>query len=123
LGTLNKLVHPRVAVDYEHWVQQFANVPYVLKEAALLFETGSYRLLDHIIVVSAPVDLRQKRVLQRDAHRTVEQFRAIVEKQLPEDEKLRRADYIIVNDDTMLVIPQVLRLHALFKAPNPGVVK
>ena len=118
LESLNRLVHPRVAVDYEQWVDQQKEAPYVLKEAALLFESGSYRLLDKIIVVSAPEDLRQKRVLQRDAHRTVEQFRAIVEKQLPEEAKLNQADYIIVNDDTKLVIPQVLKLHALFKEPG-----
>jgi dephospho-CoA kinase len=115
LEALNKLVHPRVGVDYERWVDQHRDAPYVLKEAALLFESGSHRLLDKIVVVSAPESLRQKRVLQRDAHRTVEQFKAIVEKQLPEEEKLNQADYIIVNDDTVLVIPQVLKLHARFK--------
>ena len=115
LEVLNKLVHPRVAVDYERWVDQHRDSPYVLKEAALLFESGSHRQLDRIIVISAPESLRQKRVLQRDAHRTVEQFKAIVEKQLPEEDKLNQADYIIVNDDTVLVIPQVLKLHALFK--------
>jgi dephospho-CoA kinase len=114
LETLNSLVHPRVAAHYERWVESNEGVPYVLKEAALLFESGSYRLLDKIIVVSAPEKLRQKRVLQRDAHRTAEQFRGIVQKQMPEDEKLGRADYIIVNDETKLIIPQVLFLHEQF---------
>ena len=116
LEKLNKLVHPRVGSDYEGWVDRHKDSPYLLKEAALLFESGSHSLLDKIIVVSAPERLRQKRVLQRDVHRTVEQFKAIVEKQLPEEEKLNQADYIIVNDDTALVIPQVLKLHTLFKA-------
>ena len=115
LQKLNSMVHPRVAIDYAKWLESQWEAPYVLKEAALLFESGAYRLLDKIIVVSAPESLRQKRVLQRDVHRSVEQFKGIVEKQMPEREKLKRADYIIVNDDTMLVIPQVLALHDRFK--------
>jgi dephospho-CoA kinase len=114
LEKLNKLVHPRVAVDYEKWLSSHSGEGYVLKEAALLFEFGSYRTLDKIITVSAPESVRRKRVLQRDAHRTVEQFKGIVEKQMPEEEKLKRADYIIVNDDITPVIPEVLRLHHLF---------
>jgi dephospho-CoA kinase len=111
LEKLNSRVHPRVAVDYEKWLGGHLGERYVLKEAALLFESGSFNLLDKIIVVSAPESLRQKRVLQRDAHRTVEQFKGIVEKQMPEEEKLKRADYIIVNDETKLILPQVLFLH------------
>jgi dephospho-CoA kinase len=116
LKKLNSLVHPRVAVDYEKWVALQHDKPYVLKEAALLIESGSYRQLEKIIVVSAPENIRQKRVLLRDAHRTVEQFKEIVENQLPEERKLEHADYIIVNDDATLVIPQVLRLHEQFRA-------
>jgi dephospho-CoA kinase len=115
LDRLNRLVHPRVADDYERWLNRHVDQAYVLKEAALLFESGSYRTLAKTIVVSAPESLRQKRVLLRDVHRSVEQFRAIVEKQMPEEEKLKRADYIIVNDDASLIIPQVLRLHDRFK--------
>jgi dephospho-CoA kinase len=114
LKVLNALVHPRVAADYDHWVKQQAEVPYVLKEAALLFEAASHKALDKIIVVSAPVELRIKRVLKRDAHRSVEQIKAIVEKQMPEDEKLKRADYIVVNDETQLVTSQVISLHEKF---------
>lgn len=113
LQKLNSLVHPSVAADYERWLAHHSDAAYVLKEAALLFEAGSYRTLDKIIVVSAPQSLRQERVLQRDA-RTVEEFLRIVEKQMPEEEKLKRADYIIVNDETRLVIPQVLFLHDQF---------
>jgi dephospho-CoA kinase len=116
LEKLNGLVHPRVAVHYGKWVDGHRDKPYVLKEAALLFESGAYRLLDKIVAVSAPEHVRQQRVLKRDAHRTVEQFKEIVEKQLPEAEKLKRADYIVVNDDVTLVIPQVLKLNDLFRA-------
>lgn len=119
LRRLNRLVHPRVAVDYEKWLSSRSKEVYVLKEAALLFESGSYRTLDKTIVVTAPEPLRRKRVLLRDAHRTVEQFKGIVEKQMPEEEKLKRADYIIVNDDATLIIPQVLKLHDRFKRGIP----
>ena len=115
LQRLNSLVHPRVALDYGKWLDAHPHEAYVLKEAALLFESGSYRQLDKIIVVSAPEGVRRQRVLKRDPHRTVEQFKGIVEKQLGEEEKLQRADYIIVNDDETLVIPQVIQLHEEFK--------
>ena len=116
LQKLNSLVHPRVAVDYARWVELHQHETYVLKEAALLIESDSYRQLDKIIVVSAPESVRQKRVLLRDTHRTVEQFKQIVENQMPEERKLKLADYTIVNDDETLVIPQVLRLHERFRA-------
>lgn len=113
LQRLNQLVHPRVAVDYSNWVEKHQRFHYVLKEAALLFESGSYQSLDRIIVVHAPVEMRIQRVQKRDA-RTVEQIKAIVEKQMPDDEKLNRADDIIVNDESVLLIPQVLKLHNEF---------
>ncbi len=111
LQRLNRLVHPRVAADYRHWADRHQQFPYVVKEAALLFESGSYKGLDRIVVVHTPVEVRIQRVLKRDPHRTVEQIRAIVEKQMPDDEKLKRADDIVVNDESVLLIPQVLKLH------------
>jgi dephospho-CoA kinase len=114
LDLLNKLVHPRVAEDYQRWVQCHREFRYIIKEAALLFEAGSHTALDKIIVVDAPLELRIKRVLARDPHRTVEQIKGIVEKQMPEVEKLKRADFIIVNDESQPVILQVLKLHKIF---------
>lgn len=114
LALLNSLVHPRVKLDYEQWVNRHNTYMYILKEAALLFEAGTEKGLDKIIVIHSPEALRIQRVQQRDAHRTVEQIKAIVEKQMPEDEKLKRADHIIVNDEMHLIIPQVLQLHKQF---------
>ena len=114
LNVLNQLVHPRVGEDYKRWLEDQRQCDYVLKEAALLFEAGSYKALDKIIVVTAPADIRLKRVLARDSHRKEEQVRDIMANQLNEEDKIRRADYVIVNDDTKLVIPQVLELHKLF---------
>lgn len=113
LEKLNELIHPRVAEDYNVWMRKQEN-EYVLKEAALLFETGSYRLLDKIIVVHAPKELRISRVLKRDAHRTREQVQHIMKNQLSDEEKVKRADFIIMNDESALVIPHVLKLHEQF---------
>jgi dephospho-CoA kinase len=110
---LDQLVHPHVAEDYRKWVntQSFA---YVLKEAALLIETGSYRELDKTIVVTAPDELRVRRVLGRDAHRTEKMVWDIINSQMPQQEKEAKADFVVVNDERTAVLPQVLTLHRQF---------
>lgn len=113
LRKLNQLVHPRVAIDYKRWVENKVGAQYVLKEAALLFEAGSNQQLDKVIVVTAPETLRIQRVLKRDQHRTEAQVKSIVENQMPEEEKMKRADFIVRNDESVLLIPQVLELHTL----------
>jgi dephospho-CoA kinase len=116
LKVLNGLVHPRVAEDYTQWVGHHQQAPYVIKEAALLFEAGSYKTLDKVIVVHAPSSVRIKRVLSRDKHRTEAQVREIMKNQLPDEDTLARADFIIRNDESQLVITQVLDLHHQFLA-------
>jgi dephospho-CoA kinase len=113
LKTLDALVHPRVAENYSAWVGEQSH-PYVIKEAALLFEAGSYKTLDKIIVVSAPESLRIKRVIARDPQRSEQMVKDIISSQMPESEKTSRADFVVVNDESELVIPQVLRLHQIF---------
>ena len=115
LSVLNNLIHPRVAHDYLQWVQDQQS-PYILKEAALLFEAKSNLSLDKIIVVYAPEEVRVKRVLARDAHRNAKQVEEIMRNQMADEEKMKMADYVIVNDDSRLVITQVLELHAKFSA-------
>jgi dephospho-CoA kinase len=112
---LNQLVHPQVAADYVKWVnaQSFA---YVVKEAALLIETGSYKELDKTIVVTAPDELRIKRVLERDTERTELMVREIIKSQMPQEQKAAAADYVIVNDGRNPVLPAVLALHRQFLA-------
>lgn len=111
---LNSLVHPNVGKDYENWVKAHQSYPYLVKEAALMFESSSYQALDKIITVYAPVELRIKRIQRRDTHRSEQEIRAIIGKQLPEEEKVQRADFVIYNDDKQVVIPQVLALHKQF---------
>ena len=116
LAQLNGLVHPHVGTDFERWAtaQQQAGHAYVLKEAALLFEAGSYKQLDRIITVFAPLAVRTARVLRRDPQRSAADVAAIMAKQLSEEEKMQRADYVLVNDDAQPLLPQVLALHQQF---------
>lgn len=115
LKVLNSFVHPRVAQDYTKWVGLHKDNPYLVREAALLYEVGADKHIDKMIVVTSPVETRIKRVLARDPQRSEEEIKAIMNSQWPEEEKLKKADYIVYNDDEHMVIPQVLRLHSLFQ--------
>lgn len=113
LQLLNSIVHPRVAEDSARWLaeQQAAQKPYAVKEAALMIESGSYKQLDVLVLVTAPEEVRIARVLQRDPQRTREQVAAIIARQMPESEKIKYADYVINNDGNHMLIPQVVSLH------------
>ncbi len=111
---MNSLVHPRVGEDYRNWQLKHTHVPYTLREAALLFEANAYHDLHAVIVVTAPLVLRIQRILQRDPHRSEADTRAIIAKQMPEEEKISRANYLIHNDESQLVTTQVLQLHETF---------
>lgn len=118
LEKLNKLVHPRVGLDYSRWLGQQMNSKYVIKEAALMIESGSSKSLDILIVVKAPVSLRIERVLARDPHRTKQDILNIISNQMNEEDMIGQADYVIANDGTQLLIPQVLELHERFTSQN-----
>ncbi|MGK7393117.1 MAG: dephospho-CoA kinase [Candidatus Cyclobacteriaceae bacterium M3_2C_046] len=111
LDLLNKMVHPIVNEDYQQWITQFSNVAYTLKEAALIFETGSYKQLNKSILVYAPEKLRIERTILRDQHRNLDQVKKIMEKQMDEEKKKALADYVLINDDRQMLLPQVLDLH------------
>lgn len=114
LDQMNDLVHPKVGKDFESWRNKFKDSPYLIKEAALLYESGSYKTLDKVIVVTAPLELRIQRILKRDPHRTLEQVGDILKRQWPEEDKIEKADFLIINDGDHLIIPQVLELHDVF---------
>lgn len=113
LNQLNALVHPAVGRDGLAWQAAQQNVPYTLKEAALLYESGSYRSLDKIIVVTAPLELRIERVMARDGAKR-EDVEARIAKQMPEAEKVKLADFVVHNDGQQALIPQVLAIHRHF---------
>jgi len=110
LNKLNTLVHPRVANRFIQWKnQQRSSI--VLRESAILFESGSYSDCDAVIVVSAPEKLRVERVMKRSAL-TKEEVEARMARQWPQSELQAQADWIIVNDDSELVLPQVMAIVA-----------
>ena len=107
---INAIVHPAVRLDFENWAKK-QNAPYVLKEAALIFETGGNQQLDAVINVSSPLKIRVARVLMRDPHRSEKQVNEIINQQLPDEEKNQKADFVIKNMDNKLLIPQILDIH------------
>ena len=116
LNKLNSLVHPATFRAFDAWLSiQKNKAPYILKEAALLYETDAYKGCDETIMVKAPLDLRVKRVMHRSGL-TRQEVQNRDSKQFTEDRKAALANHIIINDDSQLVIPQVLELHRLFSS-------
>lgn len=113
LATLNSLVHPAVFRAFDKWVLNHTNAPYVMKEAAILFESGSYKDCDYTILVTAPTPMRIQRVMQRDGI-TQAEAESRNAKQMPQEEKEKLASFIVKNDNSELVIPQILLLHEQF---------
>ena len=112
LKKLNAIVHPAVIKDGEDWAAAQTSL-YSVKEAALLFESGSYKSLDYNILVSSPLEVRIERVMERDRVDREEVLRRIG-KQMPEKEKEELCDFIIYNDDEHSLIEQVMDLHQRF---------
>jgi dephospho-CoA kinase len=114
LEKLNALVHPAVFRAFERWIGDIpANTPYILKEAALLFESESYKMCDTSILVTAPMQTKLDRVTQRDGV-SPEQVKARMDKQFTDEQKLSMAHHHIVNDESNSLIMQVLELHHTF---------
>ena len=109
LAQLNELVHPAVLEDYSEWDKR-QQAPYSIREAAILFESGNWKQLDHTILVTAPEKLRIKRVLLRD-NRPEKEILDVISRQWTDEKKKPLAWKIIHNDDKQLVIPQVLTIH------------
>lgn len=109
LEKVNSLVHPAVARDFEVWCT-LQTSPYVLEEAAIIFESGLAQRFDQVILVTASEDLRIERVCTRDRV-SREAVRKRMANQWPEEKKMALADYIIHNDNEYAIIPQVINIH------------
>ena len=109
LNKLNAIVHPATKKDGEAWMKKQATL-YAIHEAALIFEAKVNERLDYVIGVSSPSDLRMKRAMQRD-HVTHEEILKRMSKQLDEETKMKKCDFVITNDEEQMLIPQVLALH------------
>ena len=113
LKKLNSLVHPVVQNAFDKWSDEQIS-PYVIKEAAILFESNTYQSLDPIICVTCPENIRIERLLKRD-NVSKEQLIQRINNQWQEEKKKSMSDYIVVNDDSCLVTPQVLNIHNTLK--------
>ncbi len=109
LAIINGITHPITIANAELWMKQQKSV-YAIKEAALIFEAGAEKNLDIVIGVRSPVGLRIKRVMERE-NITEQEVMEKMEKQMNEDEKMSRCNYIIENDEVQMLIPQVLEIH------------
>ena len=119
LSILNGLVHPKVISYSKQWADDHAHYPYVIKEAALMFESGSYKDNDFNIVVEAPLGIRIQRICNRD-NSSYEDVLKRIQAQLSDEERREKADLIIVNDDKNSIIQQVYKIHQnLIKNHDP----
>jgi dephospho-CoA kinase len=116
LALLNSLTHPATIENANNWMKQQTS-PYVIKEAALIFESGSAEYLDYVIGVYAPTPLRIKRAMERD-HISAEEVKKRMARQIDGEMKMKLCDFIITNDEQELVIPQVIALHERFLRMN-----
>lgn len=115
LKRLNGIVHPAVRRDFIRWTGQQGESPYIVKEAAILFETGSYKELDTVILVTAPEEIRIKRVSERDGE-AEEAVRSRMASQWPDDRKSSLAGIILRNDNSKPLLPVILHLHEKFRS-------
>ena len=109
LQQLNSLVHPATKKDGEAWMHQQSS-PYAIHEAALIFEAKVSDRLDQVIGVSSPLELRIKRAMERDKVNRDEVLKRM-DQQLDEELKMSNCDFVLINDEQQLLIPQVLELH------------
>lgn len=110
LDRLNAIIHPAVGKSFLKFTAQNSQSPYIIYEAAIMIESGSYKKLDKIILVSADRELRISRVVARDGVPR-EAVLLRMQNQWPEEDKLPLAQFVINNSENRLIIPQVLSIH------------
>jgi dephospho-CoA kinase len=113
LKKANALIHPVVANDFDKWAKQNTYVPYVIEESAILFEAGVDKKCKYTISVSCPEEIRINRVLKRD-ETTKEKIQAIIKNQLSDEERNRRASFVLMNDESIPLLEEILKLHKYF---------
>lgn len=114
LDQLNAVVHPRVGADTDTWLAGHRDRPYVVKEAALMRAAGDGNSLNWVVVVQAPLALRIERIRQRDPQRSVTEIENIIRRQMGDDERRKLADFVLDNDESRLLLPQIIQLHEFF---------
>jgi len=114
LEKLNQIIHPKVNQRFQDWCSENQQHEYILKEAAILFESGSYKQLDAVINVSCPIGLRLQRTMQRNAM-SEEAFMQRVQNQMSDEDRNALSDFVIKNDEKSFLIEQVLAIHHQLK--------
>ena len=105
---VNQIVHPAVKAAFENWLQ-IQKAPYIIHEAAILFESGFYRMMDYTILITAPDEMRIERVMKRDGI-DIKKVKERMEKQWSDSEKRKLASFELINDDKDLIIPQIIKI-------------
>jgi len=111
LRKMNAIVHPEVLTSFDSWAKSYSFLPYVMKEAAIIFESGANKFLDAVINISAPEDMRIRRVMIRDGA-SKDEVMARMEHQWSEKKRIDMADFVLVNDEESMLIPQIIKIHS-----------
>jgi dephospho-CoA kinase len=110
LQKLNSIVHPSVARHFDNWLELNKSSKYVIKEAAILIESGIHKTLDKMILVVAPFEIRLSRAIKRD-NISEDLVKQRINSQLSDEEKIKFSHFIIYNDEQQLLIPQIMAIH------------
>jgi dephospho-CoA kinase len=110
LSYVNSIIHPQVYRIFSNWCTLHKDKPWCIMESALVFETGRYKIFDKVILVYAPQEILLKRIAKRDDS-SPDDIKKRLDNQTPDKTKLKLADYFIRNDNSELIIPQLLRIH------------
>ncbi len=113
LEKVNRIVHPAVFEDFKTWCNKNNN-KYLIHEAAIMFESGVNKLMNSVIYIDAPEDIRIKRVVERDKVSNKEIFLRM-KNQMSDSDKKKLSDYVIINDNKEFLLPQIIKLHNIFK--------
>lgn len=109
LSKMNAIVHPKVASHFKRWLKK-QDAPYVVKEAAIIFENNLESKYNYIITVVADEDLRIKRIMERD-EASKEKIKSIISNQLPDAEKIKKSDFVVINNDLTAAKTQAFEIH------------
>jgi len=113
LSKLNKIIHEKLAVVFDEWCRTNAHQKYVIKEAAILIESGAYKQCNQIILVNCPIEMRIKNVMQRN-NISEQEVRLLMQKQMSDDDKLAYAHHVIYNNEKNFLLAQISDLHHTF---------
>lgn len=109
LQKVNEIVHPEVRKRFTEWAEE-QNSPYIIQEAAIIFESKQTQSFDKIITVTAPLELKIERVIKRDQVSKEEVYKRM-QSQLPDEIKIAKSDFVIMNDEVEMIIPQIIEIH------------